>query len=205
MSVIFSPTQNKLFRYNNICRNVCLKTPCISRFNVYQEHPNLWNLHKTKSLSNCVRKKNSLKKYLRKECSYNSFRSKITPIVNCPDDVGLRKFNIIHAQLCMNCSNLIAHLHSLHVIDSPACVCSHSEEDTAHFFLDCPLYYVHRLALRNTVLRFSHFGLEMLLYGDDNLDYKTNVAIVLAVHELVKFQKDFNCVSYVIYSVPLFT
>ena len=40
----------------------------------------------------------------------------------------------IHAQLRMNCSNLNAHLHSLHVIDSPACVCSHSIEDTAQFF-----------------------------------------------------------------------
>ena len=34
----------------------------------------------------------------------------------------------------MNNSNLNAHLHSLHVIDSPVCVCSHRVEDTAHFF-----------------------------------------------------------------------
>ena len=60
----------------------------------------------------CVKKWNSLQKDLRKEC-YNSFRSKITPTVNCPDlyYVGLQKFNIIHAQLRMNCSNLNAHLH----------------------------------------------------------------------------------------------
>ena len=56
--------------------------------------------------------------------------------------VDLYTFDIIHAHLCMNCSNLNAHLHRLHVIDSPACVCSHRIEDTAHFFLDCPLYYV---------------------------------------------------------------
>ena len=130
---------------------------------------------------------------MRKECSYNSFRSKITAIVNCSDlyYVGLRNFNIIHAQLRMNCSNLNAHLHSLHVIDSPACVCLYREEDTAHFFLDCPLYYIQRLALRNTVLRFSHFRLETLLYGDDNLDYETNVAIVLAVHEFIKDSERF--------------
>ena len=42
---------------------------------------------------------------------------------------------------------ILMHICSLHVIDSPACVCSHREEDTAHFFLDCPLYYVQRLAL----------------------------------------------------------
>ena len=91
----------------------------------------------------------------------------------------------------MNCSNLNANLHSLHATDSPACVCSHREEDTAHFFLDCPLYYVQRLALRNTVLRFSHFRLETLLYGDDNLDYETNVVIVLAVHEFIKDSEKF--------------
>ena len=58
-------------------------------------------------------------------------------------------------------------------------------------FLDCPLYYVQRLALRNTVLRVSHFRLETLLYGDDNLNYKTNFAIVLAVHEFIKDSERF--------------
>ena len=33
-------------------------------------------------------------------------------------------------------------------------------EDTAHFLLNCPLYYVQRLALRNTVSRFIHVRLE---------------------------------------------
>ena len=96
----------------------------------------------------CVRKWNNLERDLRKECSYNSFRSKITPIVTCSDlyFVGLGKFNIIHA-----------HLRSLHCINSPACVCSQRVEETAHFFLDCAVYNVQRLALRNTVSRFSHF------------------------------------------------
>ena len=50
--------------------------------------------------------------------------------------------------------------------------------------------------VRNTVSRFSHFRLETLLCGDDNLDYKTNVAIVLAEHEFIKDSENFNCVSY---------
>ena len=63
----------------------------------------------------CVRKWNSLESDLRKECSHNLFRSKTTSNVHCSNlyYVGLRKTNIIHAELRMNCSNLNAHLHSL--------------------------------------------------------------------------------------------
>ena len=93
--------------------------------------------------------------------------------------MGQRKFDIILAQLRVNYSNLNAHLYSIHVIDSPACGCSH-REDTAHFFLDCPLYYAHRLSLTNIVTKSSQFKLEPLLYGDDDLDYESNVAIILA-------------------------
>ena len=82
----------------------------------------------------CVRKWNSLEKDLRKECSFNAFRTKVitNTVANCSKlyYVGQRKFNIILAQLRMNCSNLNAHLYSLHVIDSPACGCSHRVEDT---------------------------------------------------------------------------
>ena len=134
---------------------------------------------------------------MRKERSCNSFRTKIVSIVNCSNlyYVGLRKFNIVCAQLCMNCSNFNAHLHSLHIIDSPACICSHKVEDSAHFCLDCSLYHLQRLAIQNIVLRFIQFRLEMLLYDNDNLDYEDDAAIVLVVHE---FPKDSDCASYVI-------
>ena len=70
----------------------------------------------------CVRKWNSFETDFRKQCSYYSFTTEITSIVNCPNMyyVGLCKFNTIHAQLRMKCSKLYAHLHSLHVIDGPA-------------------------------------------------------------------------------------
>ena len=79
---------------------------------------------------------------------------------------GVRKFHVIHAELRINCSNLNAHVHSLHVIDSRACVCSHSIEDTTHFSFYCPLYYTQRLVLQNIVLRYTDFKLEILLFGD---------------------------------------
>ena len=62
-------------------------------------------------------------------------------------------------------------------------------------FLDCPLYYAQRLSLRNTVTRSSQFR---LLYGDDDLDYESNVAIILAVHEFIKVSERFwLCILYV--------
>ena len=75
------------------------------------------------------------------------------------------------------------------IVDSHRC--SHRVEDTTHFFLDCPLYYAQRLSLRNTVTRSSQFRLETILYGDDDLDYESNVAIILAVHEFIKDSERF--------------
>ena len=77
---------------------------------------------------------------------------------------------------------LNTHLHSLHALNIAVYVCSHRVEDTAHFFLDCPLN-VQRMALRNTVTKFRHFRLEA--YGDDNLNCETIVAVLLAGHEFI--------------------
>ena len=144
-------------------------------------------------LPDCVRKWNSLDKQKRNESSYDTFKKNIANPLKCSSlfYIGIRKFNVIHAQLRMNCSNLNAHLHSLHVIDSPACVRSHSIEDTAHFFLYCPLYYTQRLALQNIVSRYTEFKLETLLFGDTNIDNVDNITIILAVHDYIKNSERF--------------
>ena len=84
--------------------------------------------------------------------------------------------------LGMNCRNLNTHLHILHVIDSPVCVCSHSIEDTAHLLFYCLLYYTQWLARQNIVSRITEFRLETL-FGDKNLDNADNITIILAVHD----------------------
>ena len=139
-------------------------------------------------IPDCIRKWNGLENDLKNEKSHNSFKSKITETEKCSPlyYIGARKFNIIHAQLRMKCSNLNSHLYGLHVIDSPVCVCSYNVEDTAHFFLDCPLYYTQRLKLRDIVARLTEFKLETLLFGDENIDYVNNVSIVQAVHKFIE-------------------
>ena len=89
----------------------------------------------------------------------------------------------------MNCSNLSAHLY--HVVNSPDCICSHTTEDTVHYFLDCPLYYAQRMILRNVVTRYTQFDLEILLYGDSDIDYDRNALIVQAVHDYIRDSERF--------------
>lgn len=139
-------------------------------------------------IPDCIHKWNGLEKDLKNVKSHTSFKNKITETEKCSPlyYIGERKFNILHAQLRMNCSNLNSHLYGLHVIDSPACACSHDKEDTAHFFLDCPLYYTERLKLRDIATRLSKFKLETLLFGDENIDYDNNVLIVQAVHQFIE-------------------
>ena len=91
----------------------------------------------------------------------------------------------------MNCSNLSAHLFSLHVVNSPACICSHKAEDTTHYFLDCPLYYTQIMILRNAVTRYTQFDLKILLYGDSGIDHDRNAVIVQAVHDYIRDSERF--------------
>ena len=86
---------------------------------------------------------------------------------------GERHLNIIHSQLRLQCSNLKAHLYSLHVVDDPHCHCNAEVEDSSHFFMQCPLYHVQRLELINSVQQLCNFNVNILLYGDDTLDLVT--------------------------------
>ena len=92
----------------------------------------------------------------------------------------------------MHCSSLRAYLVELHVLHDPACICGFENEDNDHFFLHCPLYHEGRLKLMNHVNRFSTFELDILLFGDNNLDVETNCKIFQAVHEYITDSKRFT-------------
>ena len=62
---------------------------------------------------------------------------------------GSRKFSMIHSQLRMQCSNLNADLHKLHVLDFQNCICGYRSEDARHYLLYCPLYDEYRGILEN--------------------------------------------------------
>ena len=101
---------------------------------------------------------------------------------------GSRINSMKHAQLRMNCSKLNFHLYSLHVLESPVCICGHNCEDSNHSLLHCPLYYVARNKMFKEIRNLSHYQVssDMLLYGVAELGVDINREIFDAVHEFIE-------------------
>ena len=102
--------------------------------------------------------------------------------------LGSRTNNVKLAQLRMNCSKLNAHLFSLHVIDSPRCVCGFAVEDAEHFLLQCPLYHSDRQLLSKYLndRGMYNFNVNTLLFGDDSYSFLLNSHIVNATHKFIE-------------------
>ena len=101
---------------------------------------------------------------------------------------GSRINSMKHAQLRMNCSKLNFHLYSLHVLESPVCICGHNCEDSNHYLLHCPLYYVARNKMFKEIRNLSQYKVssDMLLYGVAELSVVINREIFDAVHEFIE-------------------
>ena len=126
------------------------------------------------------------------------FESTVCFAPNVLYNFGERFINIIHAQLRMKCSNLKAHLHLLHVVDSPSCQCGHNMEDNNHYLLKCPLYNTMRNKMFNIVSQYvpyANIDEYILLFGDNEISTENNLEIFKAVHSYIKgtarFQQHF--------------
>ena len=107
--------------------------------------------------------------------------------------LGKRKHQIWHAKIRMGCSGINSHLcHFLHVIDSPECPCGFACESPAHFFLNCPLYAAHRINMINVITAITDCNINIILFGDKNLDLLDNWIIFEAVHNFMEESNRFN-------------
>ena len=136
-----------------------------------------------------IRLWNNLDERLRSSNDISEFKSNL-PDVNTKSpelfNYGERRLNIIHTQLRLQCSNLKAHLFSLHVVDDPQCNCNIGNEDCFHFFFECPLYNLQRQDLAAKVQQLSTFNTKVLLHGDASLDLEINQQIFAAVHKYIQ-------------------
>ena len=102
--------------------------------------------------------------------------------------LGERQVNIKHAQLRLECSKLNAHLYSLHVVDSPACICGNDYEDSSHFLLACPLFLDIRrnmMLILGNIIDTNSLSLDILLHGSEDYSYVVNSDIFKAVHQFI--------------------
>ena len=137
---------------------------------------------------------NNLPVETRKSESLEEFKLKINknrPKRNDLYYVGNRKENILIAQLRMGSSCLKADLFKIGVVTSPVCDCGTGNEDTFHYFCECPRYLVQRNVLQSTILPHASFTIANLLYGAQNCQKSIKLEIYQAVIKFIQDTKRF--------------
>ena len=145
-------------------------------------------------IPDCIRLWNSTSNNLRQITDRKLFKQHVENkcVPNPLYYIGDRMLNVIHSQLRLKCSNLKAHLFSLHVISDPVCICNAGRETCDHFFFHCSLFDAERCTLMEKVSRMCKPTTQVFLYGDYNASFETNCKIILAVQNYIKETKRFN-------------
>ena len=140
-----------------------------------------------------VRLWNNLDISIRNSPTISTFKNRIkTLCIKAPEyyGEGPRKLNILHTRLRYQCSSLNADLKRINVINDSKCTCGSPYEDAYHFFIECPLYINQRTNLI-TSLDENNMDIEILLFGNDDYDDKTNSLIFEKVRLFIKQSKRF--------------
>ena len=104
---------------------------------------------------------------------------------------GDRQTQIIHARLRNKCSCLNEHLYLKNIVQSPLCRCG-SVESTQHYFFECPFYRELRISLNDDISSITRVTLQVILYGDEDLDQPDNEKIFAAVHSYISQSRRFT-------------
>ena len=105
---------------------------------------------------------------------------------------GERWPSVHHTRMRMGCSDLNFDLcYNRHLSNQPRCRCGAQMETVAHYFLECPLYSIHRNSLREVIEQISQFQIQIVLHGDDSLSLDQNKDIFDAVHRFITDSKRF--------------
>lgn len=170
----------------------------VSRYNLrnqnnYQTINCKSQLYFNSFLPSSVREWNSLEDSICLSQSVNSFKKCIRVTREIPKYYcsGNRKGQILHTRLRTGCSSLNYHLFRKNIINDEYCVCGNIE-DTNHFLFVCPRFDIQRQIMINKLLRICNPTLDVLLYGDSNLNFEQNVEIFETVQEFIVRTKRFS-------------
>ena len=117
---------------------------------------------------------NKLDIEIRNSPTLTSFKARLKlkfkpPVVPKLYLTGDRSLSVYHSRIRNRCSNLNAHLHYNHLLQSPACECGFQIEDPEHYFFRCPRFTNERQTLFLITRPFHPLNVEKLLCGNDNL------------------------------------
>ncbi|MCG8033360.1 MAG: reverse transcriptase family protein, partial [Candidatus Thiodiazotropha taylori] len=142
-----------------------------------------------------IREWNNLPDAIRNVDTVESFKRNInqnTAIVPKHYYSGSRQLQVSHTRLRTGCSSLNNDLFLKNIVESPLCECRSGEiENAEHFFFKCKHYNEHRLELLQTVSQFCNVTLDVLLKGNINLSFETNVEIFKSVQKYIQSTKRF--------------
>ncbi len=130
--------------------------------------------------------------------SLESFKNKLKakykvhhPIMNKHLD---RHSEIVIAQLRIGFSDLNDHLFLKGCLEDPQCLCGYRCENTSHFLLECPLYsnirnnMIQKINQLNSSLTVNA---NLLLYGDETLNFTSNNLIQTYLSEMLRSSQRF--------------
>lgn len=103
-----------------------------------------------------------------------------------------RALDIMLTRIRHNSSSLNGHLYRVNIVTSPKCQCGSSIEDTQHYFFNCPRYTDQRNILVTTLNFLANLNIDILTYGNSELDSNTNIKIKEAVLKYIRDTQRFT-------------
>ena len=142
---------------------------------------------------------NNLTVETRNARSVTTFRRKLYPnLERMPKHYYYGKSNPAryHCRLRNKCSNLNQHLFQNHIVLNPLCSCGAGVEDVEHFFFACSKYRAQRIILTTELQKidvdFIVENLNILLFGEESLNYELNKKIFKLVQQFIFNSKRFR-------------
>ena len=107
---------------------------------------------------------------------------------------GTRKLNITLSQLRCSSSFLNYDLFKVNILSNPACSCGAPQEDTRHYFFNCPLYNDNRDTMLNNLQWLPEhiiINVNLLTRGSDELSEQENISLLKEVFKYIKGSRRF--------------
>jgi hypothetical protein len=151
---------------------------------------------------------NNLDLSIRNVGSMPHFKSELKKLsnsnsVNIPKyySYGPRKLNIVLTQFRCPATFLNYDLFKVNIISNPSCSCDAIQEDSYHYFFECPLYN----GIRNDLLNCldwlpndCHLDLNLLIFGNLTLTNEQNELVLRKVFDYIRKSRTVpDCLMYI--------